>query len=222
MHLRLALFALLTASLPLTACLRTEVTCADGDCGGDHDSVSTSSTTGTGGDVGGGGGDVPVEGSGGASAGSPTALAYRHADLPGIAGDDSGSSAVSGGGDPGIDPDMLVVFVSDQAMVCANPWGPLACGLHWSASIDIPVALQKPGTYPIAVQADDAHVAVFVSSTGEGDGLEDCSFGGGTALDGWVDVTSVDDTGVRGHLHTGTFDPAIGDLDLDFDAPRCD
>lgn len=193
MIFRTAVAALFAISLPLTGC------------------------SGSGGEAGGAGETTGVDVT---HASGPSAVAIREADLsanPAV-GDPGGLTTPSG------DPNALIVFVGDDGVTCDEPYGWSECGSHWSFMVTLPVGLQQPGTYGLAPDPDGTHAATYGFATGSGSGHagDDCSFGAGTVQSGSIEVTSLDDHEVKGHLHADSIDPSIGVVDLDFVAPRCD
>lgn len=190
MH-RIALTALLALSLPLGACT-SEVACEGQQC--DQMANDSSKTT---------------------SGSGPTAVAILNADMPSVDTGD-GSSGTGGGTTP--DPDALNVFIGDAAVTCGTPYGATDCNTHWNVSLLLPVDLQEPGTYDFAPDVDATHVLAYESTTAP-TFSGDCTGSAGTT-EGWVEVTSIDDLEVKGHLHAEPLDGSAP-VDVDFVAPRC-
>ncbi|MCA9711331.1 MAG: hypothetical protein KDK70_36165 [Myxococcales bacterium] len=139
------------------------------------------------------------------------AFAIRHGDLPEIdvGGGDSGGS----GGGTSIDPDALLVVITNGAATCSNPFAADECGSRWSVSFTLPPELQAPGTYSLW---DDLNGGFSV--TGEPYPEGDCSWGGGS-LEGKLELYEIDGTVVRGQI----VDAPTWDFDANvaFDADTC-
>ncbi|UQA63000.1 hypothetical protein [Polyangium aurulentum] len=145
-----------------------------------------------------------------------TAMAMLYSELPEVSdGDSGGTSGSSGGGEPGIDPNTLYIYLSSQGMVCSDPHATLECGNQWRVSIGIPPELQKVGIIPLSTPG----LIAFATSTGADHGDGTCSWGGGSFLDGTLEITAIDDTHVAGVLA----DTWGVDFDADgaFDAALC-
>ncbi|MEM9457180.1 MAG: hypothetical protein AAGF11_23585 [Myxococcota bacterium] len=141
------------------------------------------------------------------------AFAIRHGDLPELdVGGDTGGS----GGDPGseIDPDSLLVVVTNGAATCKEPFAANECGTRWSVSFTLAPEQQQPGTYSLW---DDLNGGFSV--TGEPYPEGDCSWGGGS-LEGMIDIFEVDGNVVRGEIYDAqAFD---FDANMTFDAASCE
>lgn len=140
------------------------------------------------------------------------AIAIRYADLPDV-DTGSGSSSGSGGGtEP--HPDTLFIKISDQTIACQDPHAALGCGSHWEVSIGIPPALQVPGV--ISLSSPD--VIAYATATGPGGG-DDCWWGGGSFMDGTVEILSIDSEKVEVRLeNTWAYD---FDANGEYTALRC-
>jgi hypothetical protein len=144
-----------------------------------------------------------------------TAMAMLYSELPDVSGGDTGTSGSSGGGEPGIDPDTVYIYLSSQGMQCVDPHATLKCGNQWRVTVAIPPELQKVGTIPLSTPG----LISYATSTGSDYGDGTCSWGGGSFWDGTLEITAIDDTHVAGILA----DTQAWDFDADgaFDAPRC-
>lgn len=142
-----------------------------------------------------------------------TAFAIRHGDLPPL--DVGGDSGGDSGGDGGtsIDPDALLVVITNGAATCEQPFAANECGTRWSVSFTLPPELQQPGSYALWPDLNGGF-----SVTGELYPEGDCSWGGGT-LEGVVEITEIVDGVVTGSIHDAwaiDFDP-----NLAFEATSC-
>lgn len=132
------------------------------------------------------------------------AFAIRHGDLPSIdagGGMDSGSDG--GDGDSGIDPDSLLVIVTNGAATCSDPFAANECGGYWSVSFTLAPELQVPGTYALW---EDLNGGFSVTGEFYDDG--DCAWGGGS-LEGMVEITEIEGA----TLHAEIFDADAFDFD---------
>lgn len=139
------------------------------------------------------------------------AFAIRHGDLPPVDADGGDSG---GGGSSGIDPDSLLVVITNGAANCHDPFAANECGTRWSVSFTLPPELQVPGTYSLW---DDLNGGFSV--TGEPYPEGDCSWGGGS-LEGMIDIVEIDGTMVQGEI----YDAQAWDFDANvtFDAASCE
>jgi len=145
-----------------------------------------------------------------------TALAMLYSELPAPDDDTGGTtSGSSGGGEPGIDPNTLYIYLSSQGMVCADPHSTLECGNQWRVTIGIPPELQQVGILPLSTPG----LLAYATSTSADHGDGTCGWGGGSFMDGTLEITAIDDTHVAGVLA----DTWGWDFDADgaFDAARC-
>ncbi|MCX4242690.1 hypothetical protein [Paraliomyxa miuraensis] len=141
-----------------------------------------------------------------------TAFAIRHGDLPSPGGGGLDSGGDDGGSD--IDPDALLVVITNGAATCEDPFAANECGTRWSVSFTLPPALQQPGSYDLWPDLNGGF-----SVTGEPYPEGDCSWGGGT-LEGVVDILAITDEGlVRGAIHGA--DAFDFDANVTFDAVGC-
>jgi len=122
------------------------------------------------------------------------------------------ASSSSGGGP---DPNTLYIAISNTPEVCAEPYAAEPCGNNYRVSFGIPVALQKVGI----IALNDPSIISYYSWSGLADNTGQCPGGGGSFIDGELEITSIDATHVQGILtNTNTFD---FDANGVFDAPRC-
>jgi hypothetical protein len=153
----------------------------------------------------------------GGNGSSSTAMAMLYSELPNLIeeGADGTSGSSGGGGEPSIDPNTLYIYLSSQGMVCADPHAALDCGNQWRVTIAIPPEFQKVGTLPLSTPG----LNVFATSTGSDPGDGDCAWGGGSFMEGTLEITAIDGTHVAGVLA----DTWGWDFDADgaFDAARC-
>jgi hypothetical protein len=121
--------------------------------------------------------------------------------------------ASSSGGGP--DPNTLYIAISNTPEVCADPFEAEPCGNNYRVSIGIPVALQQVGI----ISLNDPSIISNFSWSGLADSPGQCPGGGGSFIDGELEITAIDGTHVAGILtNTSTFD---FDANGAFDAPRC-
>ena len=205
-HSSLVLGAIsITALLALAAC---ETQVVGGGSGGNAAASTSGGIGGSGGNGNGG------SGSAGANPGSSNAIAMLYSEMqspPNPTG--TTVAASSGGGGP--DPNTLFIQLSNTPENCNDPYAAEACGNHYRVSIGIPVALQKVGI----IALNDMTVISYASYSGLEDLPGQCPGGGGSFIDGELEITAIDSTHVQGIL-TNTWA-----LDFDangvFDAPRC-
>ncbi len=136
----------------------------------------------------------------------PTALALLASQMPWYG--DIGSD---------VDPNMLYLIVGKHGSTCSDPYGSYECGseLKWFASIGLPPDLQKSGVISLA---EPGLISSF-SVTGPADEFGSCWGGGGSFMDGTIEITSIDDTQVSFVLaNTSDFD---FDADGSYTAARC-
>jgi hypothetical protein len=178
--------------------------------------------------AGGGGGGVttgPVEpGTGGAGGGTTTpvddgpAIAMLQSQIPPVVGGfTSGAGAVtSTGSGTGVDPNSLVLFVSNTAQSCGDPYqtaGGCATATH-QVIITLAPASQAVGTYLLDQSA-------YMSESEPG-GNGTCSGGGGSYWDGTIQVTAIDATHVDFTLAgTAQIIGSGGTSDGSYTAKRC-
>lgn len=107
-----------------------------------------------------------------------------------------------------IDPNTLYVFTGDFAIQCDAPFNS-ACP-SWHVTIGIPPALQVPGVLQLS---DPALIAGFSVSQSPDPNGECMSGGGGSFLDGTIEIVSITSANVVFKLagtNTSEFD-ANGD-----------
>lgn len=166
-------------------------------------SGGTGGSSGTG-DIDGGPAPLPDDGA---------AIAMLFSELP--ASDPTpDTSGVSTGGST-IDPNTLLLFVSNGAQSCVNPYAqPGGCVSRYQVGINLPPNLQAVGTYPLTDLG-------FISITEPGD-PGTCSGGGGSYWDGTIAITSIDATHVTFTLAgTGSIFSNPGNADGTYTAKRC-
>jgi hypothetical protein len=150
---------------------------------------------------------------------STNTLAVAPADLPDPS-DGSGSSSVSTGGGPTIDPESLVIFVGSTDLTCAAPPATIfdlagECpdvGAHL-VRFTLAPEQQAVGTY--SLQAVGGFSEEIIPN---GDGT--CGFGGGTFWDGTVEVTAVHADTIELTL-SNTMSLSGESVDGDYVVPRC-
>ncbi|XXX80251.1 hypothetical protein WMF30_15905 [Sorangium sp. So ce134] len=153
---------------------------ADGGGGSEPGTGDEGSEPGTG-----GGGSEPGAGGGGSGPVGSQAIALLRRQLPDPTGTGGGSSAASGG--PVLDPDDLFVRIGNRELSCADPYGDFACGT-WEVSIGIPPALQVPGV----LNLDAPELISYQSFAGPDRGGGDCYGGGGSFIEGTIEIVSID------------------------------
>ncbi|XXX80250.1 hypothetical protein WMF30_15900 [Sorangium sp. So ce134] len=124
----------------------------------------------------GGGGPAPV---------AARAIALFRSQLPEVSGGSGSSSTASGG--PALDPDDLFIKIGNRELSCADPYGDYSCGT-WTVSIGIPPALQVPGV----INLDAPELISYQSFTGPDRGGGDCYGGGGSFIEGTIEIVSID------------------------------
>ena len=204
-HSSLLLSAIsITAFLALAAC---ETTVVGGGSGGNPAASTSGGTGGTGGNGNGGSGTA------GGNPGSSNAIAMLYSEMQSPPNPTGSTGTSTGGGGP--DPNTLFIQLSNTPENCNEPYAAEPCGNHYRISIGIPVALQKVGI----IALNDMTVISYASYSGLEDLPGQCPGGGGSFIDGELEITAIDSTHVQGIL-TNTWA-----LDFDangvFDAPRC-
>jgi hypothetical protein len=155
-------------------------------------------------------------GSAGGSAGGSNAIAMLYSQFPDVSGGGGGTSGTTGpGGGP--DPNTLYVMIGNDPIQCTNPYQSQACDstVHWQVSIGIPPSLQKVGTIPLS----SPELISTASDTGPNQGASDCWGGGGSFIEGTLEITAIDTTHVEGVL-SGTQQFEFN-ADGPFNAQRC-
>ncbi len=147
---------------------------------------------------------VPAPGAGG--------IALRYGDFPPPSS--SSGSTGSGGGIP-IDPERIYITFGSQKPLCEAPFESGGCG-NWKVAFGLPPELLQPGVLELA----DSRLNAYSSSSGPDRGGGDCYGGGGSFVDGTVEIVSVDEDKIVIRLaDTWAFDfDANGEHTID----RCD
>jgi hypothetical protein len=147
------------------------------------------------------------------SSGDPTptmqAVAMLYSEVPwSVPG--SGSSTSTGGS---IHPDTLYIFIRNDGALCADPMAAQGCGGNWGVTIAIPPHLQTPGVYPLS----SPDLISMFSATGPDP--NDCWFGGGSFIDGDLEILSIDE----GQLTISLSNTYAYDFDANgsYTVPRC-
>lgn len=204
-------FAWLSAVSILVLGCQSQVIGGSTGSGGSGGSVSTGPVDpkpGTGGA--GGGTTMPVD--------DGPVIAMLHSQIPPVkGGDTSGAGAVtSTGSGAGVDPDSLVLFVSNTAQSCGDPYQTAAgCAVSThQVIITLAPASQAVGTYSLD------QIAYMSESEPGGGGT--CSGGGGSYWDGTIQITAIDATHVDFTLAgTTQIIGGGGTSDGAFTAKRC-
>jgi hypothetical protein len=160
------------------------------------ESSTSTSTVGPGGqghgEQGQGGGAGGVDAVGGGPAASGSIALYGH-QLP-TPGEGGGTSVGVGGSGPGGDDDRLYLFVTNTSVACAEPFGfDHDChDTEFKAIIGLPREYQQAGTYEL----DDPAITASYGVSGPNPD-DTCFGGGGSFLDGTIQIVSVNDDRVR-------------------------
>jgi hypothetical protein len=148
------------------------------------------------------------------------AIALRYSETPGNNLGSSNASCTSVGG-PFIDPDTLMLYISNLDQSCVDPFhSALGCITpRYQVAIQLPLNLQTVGVTPLEGLAT---LTLSTSGPGSFTGPGSCGGGGGSYWDGTINITSIDASGVTFTL-SGTADTgmALGNLDGTYTAPRC-
>jgi hypothetical protein len=140
-------------------------------------------------------------------------MLYSQIPPPGGSGS-SGNTSSAASGDP-VDPNTLYIFLSNQPVMCSDPYMS-DCG-EWKVSIAIPPPMQQPGV----IQLSDPAVFGSFSITDPPDANGQCFGGGGSSfMDGTLTIMSIDANQVVGKLENTMTGFGI-DVNGDFTAPRC-
>lgn len=143
------------------------------------------------------------------------AIAMKYIQTPGNNGDTTVSCTGVGG--PFVDPDTLMLFVSNLGQSCTDPYHyQEGCiDSRYQVAIQLPLNLQAVGIYPLGGMAN---VSLSVGQNSPGT----CVGGGGSYWDGKINITAIDPTSVSFTL-TGTADIGLGlgNADGTYTAPRC-
>ena len=194
---------LLAAALGATACKTTVIGGGDGGGGAG------------GGDQGGNGGD-----GGGVIVGPPSAVAEYASSVkpptPEPSGSTVGTTTGSGGG---VDPNTLNLRIGNYGPTCGNSYS-YACTpvTTWQVMIRLPPDLQGAGTL---VPLSEPALNSFFSETGSNGSPGDCWGGGGSFIEGTLQVLSNDGATIVVRIagsNNGIPDVAI---DGDYVAPIC-
>jgi hypothetical protein len=141
-------------------------------------------------------------------------LALRADQFPPSGGGDTGTTTATTGGLP--DPNTLYVMIGNHALSCGNPYGnhPDCPTEEWLVSVGLPVAYQTPGVYSLS----DSNIIAYESVSGpNGDGT--CWGGGGSFIDGTIEVLAIDQSSI-----TVKFDNVFdhgAELAVPQTVPRC-
>src|SRR5262249_30882541 len=133
------------------------------------------------------GGESGTGGSGGYNA---IAMLTSELPPPGTGGGGTTSSVATG---PGPDPNQLSVFVTFPGQNCADPFlSSLGCSeLTWGVVFDLTPAQQVPGTYSMQ-EVNGYFFESYPNPT-----PNQCSGGGGSFVNGTVQITRVNGQEVR-------------------------
>jgi hypothetical protein len=201
----LAAFFALSAMLCAAACKPVII-------GGHHEGGSGGSGgCGTGGD----------SATGGGATGPVNAIAVPYvlianAPPPDGSSSDTGSSGAGGGG---VDPNTLYVQIGNFSQSCGANDEPYCVGAPvWQVSVGIPPALQVPGVIQLS---DPNLISFFSENSPNSETPGDCGGGGGSFLDGTLEIVSID-AGTIVVILSGT-SSGFGDVDVDgeYTAPIC-
>jgi hypothetical protein len=201
----------IAAFYTLAACEAQVVDGGSGGSGGNTTTASSSGSAGNGGAGNGGNGN----GGGGTAGGNPgtsNAISMLYSELQSSSPSGTTVASSSGGGP---DPNTLYIAISNTPEDCADPFEAEPCGNNYRVSIGVPTALQQVGIIPL----NDPSLISYFSWSGPVDGPGQCPGGGGSFIEGELEITEIDGTHVAGILtNTSTFD---FDANGAFDAPRC-
>ena len=200
----LALGFALAAVLGVTACTPIVIGGGDGTGG-----AGEGGSTGTG----------IHGGSGGAIAVQSNAIAIPYLLLGGDTPPSQTGTSGGNGGGASVDPNALLVQIANYAQGCSNNPGP-DCdgGFTWQISVTIPSALQVPGVLQLS---DPSLNGFFSESLSDAQNTGDCSGGGGSFVQGTLEIVSIDSGTIVVKL-AGT-SPGVTDFDADgeYSAPIC-
>lgn len=176
----------LTTLLTGTGCLKSEV----------EDQTTTGSTgAGAANPTGGGGGTTPVN--------PYEGVAMRFDAIP-EEPSESGTTVTTGGGGPSGDT-LVVAFGKNVPFACGK--SPFLSGNcpSWDVIFNLPLELQKPGIVSLSDPRLNGFMSVTAQNAGAPEG--DCYFGGGSFVDGQVEILSIGNGELRFKLSgTSTFD----------------
>lgn len=145
-------------------------------------------------------------------------IAIRAAQLfGGGAGGGIGGTGTSGTGGGTFDPNMVYLELGNPSPTCQAPEPPTDCTKgDFEVSLGVPPALLVPGTLQLS---NPALIASF-SETAPGGG--ECMGGGGSFIQGTLEIVSVDAQQVTYTLSgTMAFDFGFGNVDGTYTAQRC-
>lgn len=134
---------------------------------------------------------------------------------------ETGSVTSTGtGGSVELDPNDLMVEISDVGVAC-NVFAPsLPCGGHWRMGFTLPAAYQQVGVYDL----NDFALGVSVFETGAPYAPQPgaCPMGGGSFISpGTLEILAIDDVEVRFRLTTADLFFEGGNPSGEYTAPRC-
>ena len=113
-------------------------------------------------------------------------------------------------------PDSLYFAFGDPAPTCADPIPLVPCGGFWGMRIGVPPALQHPGTIALS-ESDPNNFQVEM-----GPGGPDCSGGGGSILEGTIEIVCIAEAGAIFRIAgTPPFTLAGVDPNGEYVASRC-
>ncbi len=144
--------------------------------------VTTGMTSGAGG-PGTGTGTGGSGGSTGIGGGPASAIVIRYGDIP-VSNPPSGTSSTTGG--TPIDPDTPYLFVGNGPPTCSDPSAGPPCGF-WRVTVGIPRALFQPGVLSLS----DSRLISVHSVRGPDRGGGDCFGGGGSFIDGTLELSNI-------------------------------
>ncbi|WP_437676940.1 hypothetical protein [Sorangium sp. So ce131] len=128
------------------------------------------------------------------------------------------STSAAGGGSE-LDPNDLLLHISDVGESCNIYITHLPCGGHWQLRFALPVAYQQVGVYDI----NDPALRGFVLEAGEpySPAPDDCGKGGGTLIQsGTLEILAIDSAEVRFRLTSEDLFLG-GNPSGEYTAPRC-
>ena len=152
-----------------------------------------------------------------------TAIAMNYDETPGNSGSSagvgSGNAVCTGGGGGGtfIDPDTLMLFVSNLGQSCTDPYHTSQGCIESRYQIEIQIPVNQQATGIVQLQG-----ITSLTLSGSLNGPASCFGGGGTYWDGTLAITAINATSVTFTL-AGTADIGLGfgNADGTYTAPRC-
>ncbi len=136
----------------------------------------------------------------------------------------SSGNTTSGSGGNGVDPNMLYIEIANYGQQCGvAPISDCSQGTTWQVSIGIPPALQVPGVLQLSNESLISTQNGTGSNGSNPGGSEDCWGGGGSFIDGTLEIVSIDATQVVVRLSGTSVDilPESVSADGDYTVPRC-